>query len=155
MTTSRMHRVILIVLATVVGAAAILAFIQRDFIASLILRGSDVSLTGEPARNSSQAKLALDFLAALRASDVNLMTQLTTSEQAARIQQEEKQPTPGYQEMKIAMLTDLPADPTELRSRIKFVQVHKNRGVVTFETKANSWFVILEDVNGSWRVASF
>lgn len=83
------------------------------------------------------------------------MTQLTTSEQAARIQQEEKQPTPEFLDMKNTMLTDLPTDSTELRGKIKGVQIHKNRGVVAFETKTNSWFVILEDVNGTWKVASF
>jgi hypothetical protein len=142
-------------LGVVVAAAAVLAFIQKDLIADLILRGGDISLADDRARSSSQAKVALDFLAALRASDVSSMANLTTSAQAARIQQEEKQPTPAYQNMKNDMLTDLPADPTELRARIKGVQVHKNRSVVAFDTKANTWFVILEDVNGTWKVAEF
>ncbi len=35
------------------------------------------------------------------------------------------------------------------------MQIHENRGVVTFETKANSWFVTLEQVNGAWKGARF
>jgi hypothetical protein len=57
--------------------------------------------------------------------------------------------------MKAMMLADLPADSAELRSRIKSVQIHKNKGVVTFETKANSWFVMLEEANGKWKVSGF
>ena len=53
------------------------------------------------------------------------------------------------------MLEDLPADVAELRSRIKSVQIHKQRCVVTFETPANSWFVTMDLVDGGWRVAAF
>ena len=145
----------LIILGVVIAAVIVFAVVKRDYIAGLILKGGDTSLTGESAQSSPQAKLALDFLGALRTSDMNTMTRLTTSEQAARIQQEASQPTREFQEMKTMMLSDLPANPAELRGRIKSVQTHKNRGVVTFETKANSWMVMLEDVNGTWKVASF
>lgn len=52
-------------------------------------------------------------------------------------------------------LADLPADPAALRSKIKSVQGHKNQAVVLFETKANSWFIQLVQVSGSWRVSGF
>ena len=145
--------------ALILGVVALVvvatAFIKRDTIAGLILKGGDVSLVGESAKSSPQAKIAVDFLTALRVTDMIAITQLTTVEQTARIQQEARQPTPEYQEMTAMMLADLPADPTELQGKIKSVQTHKSRCVVTFETKANSWFVTMDQVNGAWKVAAF
>ena len=155
MSTLSKRSLVLLVVGVVVLAVVAFAVIKRDAIGDLILKGGDTSLTGQSAQSSPQARLALDFLSALRASDVNAMAQLATGEQAARIQQEATKPTPDFQNMKAMMLADLPADATELRSRIKSVQIHKNRGVVTFETKANSWFVMLEEANGSWKVSGF
>ena len=155
MSTLSKRSLVLLVLGVVVLAVVVFALIKRDAIGDLLLKGGDTSLTGQSAQSSTQARLALDFLSALRASDVDALTQLTTGEQAARIQQEATKPTPDFQNMKTMMLADLPADSTELRSRIKSVQIHKNRGVVTFETKANSWFVMLEEANGTWKVSGF
>ena len=155
MSTLSKRSLVLLVVGVVVLAVVAFAVIKRDAIGDLILKGGDTSLTGQSAQSSPQAKLALDFLSALRASDVNAMAQLATGEQAARIQQEATKPTPDFQDMKTMMLADLPADSAELRSRIKSVQIHKNRGVVTFETKANSWFVMLEEANGNWKVSGF
>ena len=155
MSTLSKRSLVLLVLGVVILALVAVALIKRDAIGDLILKGGDTSLTGQSAQSSPQARLALDFLSALRASDVNAMTQLTTGEQTARIQQEAANPTPDFQNMKTMMLADLPADSTELRGRIKSVQTHKNRGVVTFETKANTWFVMLEEANGKWKVSGF
>ena len=155
MSTLSKRSLIMLAVGVVVLAVVAFALIKRDEIGDLILRGGDTSLTGESAQSSPQAKLALDFLSALRASDVNALTQLTTAEQTARIQQEAGSPTADFQNMKTMMLADLPADSAELRSRIKSVQTHKNRGVVTFETKANSWMVMLEEANGKWKVSGF
>ena len=155
MSTLSKRSLVLLVLGAVVLAVVAFALIKRDAIGDLLLKGGDTSLTGQAAQSSPQAKLALDFLSALRASDLNAMTQLTTDGQTARIQQEATKPTPDFQNMKTMMLADLPADSTDLRSKIKSVQIHKNRGVVTFETKANSWFVMLEEANGKWKVSGF
>jgi hypothetical protein len=155
MSTLSKRNVVLLVLGVVVLAVVAFALIKRDAIGDLILKGGDTSLTGQAAQSSPQAKLALEFLSALRASDVKAMTELATGEQAARIQQEATKPTPDFQNMKTMMLADLPADSTELRSQIKSVQTHKNKGVVTFETKANSWMVMLEEANGKWKVSGF
>ncbi len=155
MNTPKKRSSMLLVLAAVVLAVAAVAFVKRDAIAGLILKGGDVSLTSEAAQSSPEAKLAIDFLAALRRADQNMLGQLTTAEQATRIRQEADRPTPEYQDMKTMMLADLPAEPADLQARIKSVQIHENRGVVTFETKANSWFVTLERVNGAWKVAGF
>ena len=154
MTASR-KRSIILVLVAVLAAVAVFAVINRDTIADLILKGGDTSLTGEPARSSPQARLTIDFLVALRASDMATIARVSTPEQSSRIQQEAKQPTPEFQENKKMILADLPADATDLRSTIKSVQIHKNQGVVTFETKRNSWFVTLERANGEWKVAGF
>jgi hypothetical protein len=72
----------------------------------------------EPAR---RAKLALDFLGALRAMDKDAIARLATAKQIARIQQETQQPSGDFQEMRTMMLDDLPADPAALRSKIKTV----------------------------------
>ena len=155
MSTLSKRSLVLLVVGVLVLAVVAFAVIKRDAIGDLILKGGDTSLTGQSAQSSPQARLAMDFLSALRASDVSSMAQLTTDEQTARIQQEATKPTPDFQNMKTMMLADLPADSTELRSKIKSVQIHKNRGVVTFETKANSWFVMLEEANGKWKVSGF
>ncbi|MSR02470.1 MAG: hypothetical protein EXR94_06990 [Gemmatimonadetes bacterium] len=144
-----------LILGLLVLVVVIVGFIQRDTIAGLILKGGDVPLTGEAAQSSPDAKLAIDFLAALRGADQDMLGQLTTAEQAVRIRQESDQPTPEYQDTKSMMLADLPAEPADLQARIKSVKIHENRGMVTFETKANSWFVTLEQVNGAWNVAGF
>jgi hypothetical protein len=143
----------LLVLAVVLALAAVVAVVKRDLIADLILKGGDTSLAGEEARSSPLAALATDFLVALRASDMNAIARLATADQLARIQQEAKQPTPDFQDMKKMMLGDLPANPSDLRAAIKSVQIHKHRGVVLFDTKANSWFVTLDHVNGQWKIA--
>lgn len=80
----------------------------------------------------------------LRGGDTSL------SDEAAR-----SSPQAEFQDMRTLMLEDLPADPAALRDRIKSVQVHRDRGVVTFETKANSWFVQLDRAEGSWKVSGF
>jgi len=86
---------------------------------------------------------------------MNALAQLTTADQTARIQAEAQTPTPDYQDMKNMMLGDLPADPAELKSKIKSVQVHKAKGVVTFETQANSWMIVMDQVNDTWKVSGF
>ncbi|MGH8619504.1 MAG: hypothetical protein ACREUW_17590 [Burkholderiales bacterium] len=148
-------RAILLVLGVVIILVAIVAVVKRDTIADLILRGGDISLTGEDARNSSQARLAVDFLVALRAGDKDAIARLSTAEQVARIQQETQQPTAESQQLRALMLADLPADPAALRERIKTVQTHADRAVVLFETKANSWFVQLTRGNDGWKVSGF
>lgn len=155
MNSSKKRSPALLVAGLIVLAVAAVAFLKRDAIAGMILKGGDVSLTGAAAQQSPQAQLALDFLAALRTSDVATMERLATAEQAERIRQESASPSPEYQQMTAMMLEDLPADVNELRGRIKSVQVHKQRGVVTFETRANSWFVTMDLVDGGWRVAAY
>ncbi len=155
MNTPKKRSPTLLVVGLVVLVVAALAFLKRDAIAGMILKGGDTSLTGEAAQGSPQAQLAVDFLAALRTSDLATMERLATTEQAERIRQESAAPSPEYQQMTTMMLEDLPADIAELRGRIKSVQVHKQRGVVTFETPANSWFVTMDLVDGGWRVAAF
>jgi hypothetical protein len=155
MNTPKKRSPALLVAGLVVFAVVVVAFLKQDAIAGMILKGGDTSLIGEAAQSSPQAQLAVDFLSALRTSDVATMERLATAEQAARIRQESATPSPEYQEMTAMMLEDLPADASELRGRIKSVQVHKQRGVVTFETRANSWFVTMDLVDGGWRVAAF
>jgi len=145
----------MLALGAVVVVIVAIAIIKRDSIAALLLKGGDTSLTGEPARSSPEAGLALDFLAALRTADLNAVGQLATAEVAARIQQEAEPSTPESEASGAAMLADLPSDPAELRGLIKSVQMHENRGVVTFETRANSWFVLLERVNEGWKVSGY
>src|SRR5687768_8251587 len=99
MSTLSKRSLVLLVLGAVVLVVAF-ALIKRDAIGDLLLKGGDTSLTGQSAQSSPQAKLALDFLSALRVSDLNAMTQLTTGEQTARIQQEAAKPTPDFQNMK-------------------------------------------------------
>jgi len=155
MTTPKRRGSIRLAAAVVILLAVALAVLKRDTIAGMILKGGDVSLTGAEAQGSPQAQLALDFLAALRAGDLPAMERLATAEQAERLRQEAMASSPEYQEMTGMMLEDLPADVNDLRSRIKSVQVHQRRGVVTFETRANSWFVTMDLVDGGWRVAAF
>ncbi len=155
MNTPKQRSPALLVVGLVVLVVAAVAFLKRDAIAGMILKGGDSSLMGEAAQGSPQAQLAVDFLGALRASDHATMERLATTEQAERIRQESASPTAEYQQMTAMMLEDLPADVNELRGHIKSVQVHKQRGVVTFETRANSWFVTMDLVNGGWRVAAF
>jgi hypothetical protein len=155
MSASRPRHTIALGLGAAVLLIAALATLNRDAIAERLLKGGDTTLTGAAAHASPQAQLALDFLAALRASDLPALERLTTPEQADRIRQESTTPTPDYQEMTATMLADLPADPTELRALIKHVQLHEDRGAVTFETPANSWFVTLASTDSGWRVAGF
>jgi hypothetical protein len=140
-------------LAVLVLAAV--AVLKRDAIAGMILKGGDATLMGEDARTSAQAALAMEFLAALRASDMAALERLATAEQVARIQQEAAAPTEAYQQLTGMMLEDLPADAGELRALIKSVQTHKQRSMVTFETRTNSWFVTMDQGNDPWRVAGF
>ena len=84
-----------LILSLLVLVVVIVGFIQRDTIAGLILKGGDTSLTGEAAQSSPEAKLAIDFLAALRRADQNLLGQLTTAEQAARIRDSLVASAPG------------------------------------------------------------
>ncbi len=155
MNTPKKRSPALLVAGLVVLVVAAVAIIKRDAIAGMILKGGDTSLMGEAAQSSPQAQLAVDFLAALRTSDVATMERLATADQAERIRQESAAPTAEYQQMTAMMLEDLPADVNELRGRIKSVQVHKERGVVTFDTPANSWFVTMDLVDGGWRVSAF
>ena len=155
MNTSKIRHPVLLILGVLIIVAVVIAVIERDTIADLILRGGDVTLTDEAARNSAQAKLAMDFLGALRVMDKDAIAKIATAEQVARIQQETKQPTEDFQKMRTMMLDDLPADPAALRSRIKSVQTHANLTVVTFETKANTWFVQLAMVDDAWKVSGF
>ncbi|MBC7781008.1 MAG: hypothetical protein H7125_12990 [Proteobacteria bacterium] len=143
-----------LVYGAMAAAAIIFSVIPCDAIAQMKKDG-DISLTGEPARSSPQADIVLNFLTALRASDLKTMMQLTTTKQGERLQQEMKKPTPDFQQNTKEMLGDLPADRKELRGIIKYVQMHKERGLVSFETKRNSWFVTLENVAGTWKVAGF
>jgi len=144
-------RLALICLGILILAAVVTAVIMRDEIGDLILRGGDTVLTDEAARNSPQAKLAMDFLGALRARDKDAIARLATAEQIARIQHESEKTSADFQDM----LNDLPADPAALRGRIKSVQMHGNRAAVVFETKASSWFVMLALADGSWKVSGF
>lgn len=155
MNTSKIRHPVLLSVGILVLFAAITAVINRDTIADLILRGGDVSLTDEAARNSPQAKLAIDFLGALRAMDKDAIGRMATAEHAAQINQETEKPSADAQQMRTTCLNDLPADPAALRSRIKSVQVHKDRAAVLAETRANQWFVLLTLVGGSWKVSGF
>jgi hypothetical protein len=146
----------LFILGALILIAAVLAIVQRDKIADLILRGGDVSLSGETAQNSPQARIALDFLAALRAGDKEAIARLATAELVARVAPEaQAQPSADSQSMKEMMLQDVPAEPGALRSHIKSVQTHKAMTVVLFETKSNSWFVQLTKTDGTWKVSGF
>lgn len=134
---------------------AIIAVIKRDTIANLILSGGDISLTGEEARNSPHAIMAFDFMTAYRAMDMQALAKLVTPEQLARLQQEQAQPSDEFQSMRTMMLEDLPADSSAFLEKIKYVQVHENRAVVTLDTQANSWFILLNEDNGTWLVSDF
>lgn len=149
------RRPVLLSLGILILVVAIVAILKRDTIADLLLRWGDTTLTDEAARDSPQAKIAMDFLGAFRASDMDAIARLVTPEQLARIQRETAQPSAEFQEIRTMMLDDLPAEPVVLRSKIKTVQVHANRAVVLAETQANSWFVQLELVDGSWKVMGF
>ncbi len=155
MDASAKKKPVFVVFGIIAAALVTIAIAKRDTISDLILKGGDVSLVGEPAKASSQAKLAMDFLTALRASDMATLSQLSTAEQAADLQKEAAQPTSEAQEMKTMMLADLPAEPAALREIIKGVQVHKSKGVVTFETKSNTWMILMDEVNGAWKVSDF
>jgi len=155
MSTARKWNPALLAAGVAVLVLAAVAVLKRDAIAGMILKGGDVTLMGEEARTSPQAALAIEFLAALRASDMAAIERLATAEQVARIQQEAATPTEEYQQLTGMMLEDLPADPGELRGLIKGVQTHKQRSMVTFETRTNSWFVTMDRVDGGWRVAGF
>lgn len=149
-------RSILFIFGALILLAAGFAIAERDQIADLILKGGDISMTGETAQNSPQAGVALDFLAALRAKDKLAIARLATPEQVARVEQEaQAQPAAESQNMTESMLQDLPAEAGELRDRIKSVQAHKNQAVVAFETKSNSWFVQLTKTEGAWKVSGF
>jgi hypothetical protein len=154
MSTSK-ARPILLILGALILIVAIVAVVKRDKVADLILRGGDLLLAGEPAQSSPHAAIALDFLGALRAKDQGAIARLATAEQLARFDQEMQQPNADSQETSSMMLEDLPADPAALRSKIKSVQGHKDRAVVLFETKANSWFVQLVQVDGTWKVSGY
>ncbi len=155
MNTSKMRSTLFIFGALILIVAAT-AIVERDKIADLILKGGDVSMAGETAQNSPQARVALDFLVAIRANDKEAIARLATPEQVARYEQESQaQPVADSQSMTQSMLQDLPADAGELRSSIKSVQTHKAQGVVLFETKSNSWFVQLTRADGAWRVSGF
>lgn len=151
----RMRKVIL-VLGALILILAVVAVVERDKIAGLILKGGDVSLMGEAAQNSPQAKIAIDFVTALRAKDKEALARLARADQVARIE-EETQATPAAdsEPMSVMMLKDLPEDPAELRGKIKSVQTHKENAVVLFDTKSNSWFIQLVQADGSWKVAGF
>jgi len=155
MRPSMLRRPVVIVPAILILIVVAIAVVKRDLIAGLILRSGDTTLTDEAARNSPQAKLTIEFLVAFRAMDMDAISRLATPEQVARIQQETAQPSAEFQEIRTMMLEDLPADPAALQSKIKSVQVHGNRAVVLAETQANSWFVQLDLVDGSWKVAGF
>lgn len=133
------------------GAVLVLAIV----VSVLMLRSKDVSLTDDAARESPQAKLAIDFLGALRSMDADTIAQLATAEQITRIQQEAQQPTAEFQEMRTMMLDDLPEDPAALKRLVASMQTHGDRAVVYFESKANSWFLQLAFVDGAWKVAGF
>jgi hypothetical protein len=128
--------------------AAVVAVVKRDTIAGMLLQGSDVSLTGEEARSSPQAAVAIEFIEALRAGNTATLARLATTDQVARVS-----PDSAQSLMDADMLADLPSDPTELRSKVKSVQTHEDRAVVTFETQANSWFVQLTATDGGWKVS--
>ncbi len=150
-----MRRILLIAGALVLVVAAI-AFLKRDDIASRILRGSDVSLMGEAAQASPQAKIAVDFLSALRARDTEKISRLATADQLARFKEEiQAAPAADSEPMSAMMLKDLPEDPVTLQGKIKSVQTHANRAVVLFETQANSWFIQLEQAGDTWKVSGF
>ena len=155
MTASKMRHPVLLALGILIVVAAVVAVIKRDTIADLILRGGDVTLTEEAAKSSPQAKLAMDFLAAFRTMDKEAIARYATAEQVARIQQEAQQPNGDFQKMRAMMLEDLPADSAALRDRIKSVQMHGNLAAVWFETKANSWFLQLAQMDGGWKVSGF
>ena len=153
-TPKRRHPALLIsgALILIVGVVSV---IQRDAIAGLILRGGDTSLTGPAAQNSPEAKLAMDFLGALRTTDTLAMSRLATAEQIDRMRDEIAHPTADAQQLRAMMLEDLPADQANLQSTIKSLQTHEKLAVVTFETKANTWFVQLALVDGVWKVSGF
>ena len=115
----------------------------------------DVTLTDTAARQSPQAKLAIDFLGALRATDMETIGKLTTAELAARIRQENEQPTEETQELRDLMHRDLPADAAGLLGVITSVQTYRDRSVVFFETGSNTWFVQLTRVSGLWKVSAY
>jgi hypothetical protein len=150
-----LRRPLVIVPAILIVIVAVVAVVKRDTIAGLILRAGDTTLEDEAGRSSPEAKVAIDFLVALRTMDMAAIGRLATPEQVSRLEQEAVQPTPEFQEILTLMLEDLPADPAALRSRIKSVQTHGDRGVVLAETDANSWFVQLQRVEGIWKVAGF
>ncbi len=149
-------RKILLILGALILILAVVAVVKREKIADLILRGRDVSLMGEAAQNSPQAKIAVDFLTALRAKDKETIARLATADQVARIEEEAKAtPAADSEGMSEAMLKDLPEEPAALRGKIKSVQTHADRAVVLFDTPSNSWFVQLVQADGTWKVAGF
>ena len=154
MSTSK-ARPILLILGVLILVTVVIAVMKRDRIADLILRGSDVSLSDEAARNSPQAKIAIEFLGALRAKDQATIARLATAEQIAHLQQETQQPSAESDQARRMMMADLPADPAELRGKIKSVQTHAQQAVVLFDTKANSWFVQLVQEDGTWKISGF
>lgn len=150
-----MRRILLLGGAFVL-VVAIIAFLKRDDIAGRILRGGDVSLMGEAAQNTPQAKIAVDFLTAFRARDKETISRLATADQVARFNEETHAgPAADSEPMSAMMLKDLPEDPAALRGKIKSVQTHANQGVVLFETTANSWFIQLEQAGDTWKVSGF
>lgn len=150
-----MRRIVLI-FGVLILVGGVIAFIKRDEIASRILRGGDVSLTGETAQGSPQAKIAVDFLTALRAHDKETISRLALAAQVARIEEEARAtPAADSEAMSATMLKDLPEDPVALRGKIKSVQSHADQAVVLFETKSNSWFIQLVRAGGTWKVSGF
>ncbi len=138
---------------TLIPGAAVIAL--AIIVSVLMLRNRDVTLTDDDARESPQAKLAIDFLGALRSMDADTIAKLATAEQITRIQQEVQQPTTEFQEMRTMMLDDLPDDPVALKRLVTSMQRHGDRAVVYFETKANTWFLQFAFVDGAWKVAGF
>lgn len=155
MNASANRRPMLPALIGVLLVMVIFAVLKRDTIASMLLKGGDISLTGEAAQSSPQAQVAIAFLAALRTGDVATLERTSTTEQFARLQQELASPTAEFEDMKRAMLEDLSADTSALRTLVSSVQVHEQKGVVSFNTPANSWFLTMDRVDNTWRVSAF
>jgi hypothetical protein len=153
--TPKTRRPALLIAAAVVLSIVAIAVVKRDAIADRILRGSDSVLMGDEARVSPHATLAVEFLGALRAKDLEAIARLATLEEIEHIHQETAQPSADSEAARAEWLDDLPADPAELRSKIKSAQTHEDQAVVTFETRANSWFVKLALTNGAWKVSWF
>jgi hypothetical protein len=115
----------------------------------------DATLTDDAARQSPQAKLAIDFLGALRTMDVDTISKLATADQVARIRQEIEQPTEEFQQFRALMSEELPADAAALLGKITSVQTHRDRAVVYLESGSNTWFVQFTRTSSGWKVSGF